>query len=90
MGSWQSFRNNANALLGGLRPSGPRELRAGRHQGVYEVLGNVDVRHLFRHKYRRSAESPHRHDESFLSVDFRKYKITHHFNYTCLMYMLII
>lgn len=70
--SRQFVWDNTNALLGGFRLGGPRELRIGRHQSVHQILGNVDVRHLFGHQHRRPPESPNRHDESFLSVNLGK------------------
>lgn len=68
----QPVRNRANALLGRLRTGGPRELRAGRHQSVHQVLGHAHVRHLLGHQHRRATQSVNRHDESFLSVDLRE------------------
>lgn len=68
----QFVRNGANAVLGGFRAGGPRELRAGRHQSVHQVLGHADVRHILGDQHRRPIESANRHDEPFLSVDLRE------------------
>lgn len=72
MSVFQFIRNDSNALLGGLRSGGTRELRAGRHQGVHQILGYANVRHLLGHQHCRPLEPPDRHDESFLSTNLGK------------------
>lgn len=71
----QSVRNDANTILGCIRARRSGQLRIGRHQNIHTLLGHAYVWHLFRHQYRCAAESTHCHDESFISIDFRKFNI---------------
>lgn len=68
----QLVRNDANTVLGRVRPGRSRELRIGRYQSVHQVLGYADVRHVLGDQHRRFTQSTDRHDESFLPIDLRE------------------
>lgn len=68
----QLVRNDANTVLGRVRPGRSRELRIGRYQSVHQVLGYADVRHVLGDQHRRFTQSIDRHDESFLPIDLRE------------------
>lgn len=71
----QFIWDDTNTILGGIRSGRFGQLRIGRHQNIHTILGHAYVWHLFCHQYRCATKSTHCHDESFISIDFRKFNI---------------
>lgn len=74
----QPVRDNADVVLGGVRPDRLGLFRVGRYQDLHALLGHADVRHLRSYQCDRAVEPAHRHDEPLLPTDIRQY---YHFTY---------
>lgn len=70
--TFQSVRDDADAVLGRFRPGGPEQLRVGRHQELHALLGHADVRHVLCDQHRGAAEPADRHDEPLVPAHLGK------------------